>query len=268
MCGSLMVRSVNKNDDGVGNRYCSENYSPPQSLGEIRLTSALSGTNRIAEQQLNLFGSSEQQNDLTLYYAGDISLLRRPCVAIVGTRQVSADGRKRARTLACDLVDAGFVIVSGLAKGVDTEALSAAVECGGRVIAVIGTPLDRAYPAKNRTLQETIHRQHLLISQFPVGRKVYPSNFPRRNKLMAVLSDATAVIEASDTSGTLHQAAECSRIGRGLFITKNLADDPSLKWPSKFLKYDTTIVMEGAKDIKEWLHKSPHNFASGAGRNT
>jgi predicted Rossmann fold nucleotide-binding protein DprA/Smf involved in DNA uptake len=79
--------------------------------------------------------------------------------------------------------------------------------------------------------QEQIWREHLLISPFPEGRLVFRSNFPQRNRVMAALSDATVIIEAYDTSGTLHQAAECQRLGRWLFIARAVADDPSLTWP-------------------------------------
>jgi len=208
------------------------------------------GTGRAAGGQLNMFVDSAPQRDLTLHYAGNLSLLHRPCVAIVGTRQVSDDGKQRTKQLARELAEAGVVIVSGLAIGVDTVALRTAISTGGSVIAVIGTPLDRAYPAENRALQEEIYREHLLISQFRTKERVYPSNFPKRNRLMAALSDATAVVEASDTSGTLHQAAECSKLGRLLFISKQVADDPTLSWPSKFRKYCTTLVFNEAKEIE------------------
>ena len=170
-------------------------------------------------------------------------------MAIVGTRNVSAEGAARSRRLARELVAAGVVVASGLAKGVDTEALSAAIEAGGSVIAVIGTPIDRAYPAENMRLQERIYREHLLISPFPPGERVYPSNFPERNKLMAALSDATAIIEAGDTSGTLHQAAECLRLGRWLFIAKTVADDPSLQWPKRFKEEPTVRTLTVTQDV-------------------
>jgi len=180
---------------------------------------------------------------------GDISLLHRKCVAVVGTREVTPDGGARSRRLARELVTAGVVVVSGLAKGVDTEALNAAVEAGGRVVAVIGTPIDRAYPAENKTLQERIYREHLLISQFAPGERVFPTNFPERNKLMAALSDATAIIEAGDTSGTLHQAAECGRLGRWLFIAKSVVDNPLLEWPKRFLGQPKVDCFSSTEDI-------------------
>jgi DNA processing protein len=146
-------------------------------------------------------------------------------------------------------VAAGVVVVSGLAKGVDTEALSAAMQAGGRVVAVIGTPIDMAYPAENKHLQEQIYRDHLLVSQFPTGERVFRANFPERNKLMAALSDATAIIEAGDTSGTLHQAAECVRLGRWLFIAKSVVDDPSLQWPKRFLGQPRVASFSSTDDI-------------------
>lgn len=197
----------------------------------------------VAEQQSRL------QVDERIWCVGDKSLLRRKCVAIVGTREVSADGRARSRRLARELAKAGVVVVSGLAKGVDTEALSAAMEADGKVVAVIGTPIDRAYPAENKLLQEKIYSEHLLISSFAPGQRVYPSNFPERNKLMAALSDATAIIEAGDTSGTLHQAAECVRLGRWLFIASSVVSDPSLQWPKRFVGQATVKVLNSSEDV-------------------
>ena len=193
------------------------------------------------------------QKDEKLWCVGDTSLVARKCVAIVGTRDVSLDGRARSRQLARKLATAGVVVVSGLAKGVDTEALTAAIEAGGKVIAVIGTPIDRAYPSENKQLQERIYREHLLISQFAPGERVYPSNFPERNKLMAAISDATAIIEAGDTSGTLHQAAECVRLGRWLFIARSVVSDPLLQWPKRFLGEPKVRTLNSVEDVLEAL---------------
>jgi DNA processing protein len=188
-------------------------------------------------------------DDLTIYCAGDVSLLHRPCVAVIGTRQVSPQGAARARRVARELVGAGVVIMSGLAEGVDTEAMTSAIEHGGSTIGVIGTPLDQAYPAKNKRLQEAIYRDHLLISQFRSGERVFKANFPQRNRLMAALTGATVVIEASDTSGTLHQAAECVRLKRWLFIAKSVVEDPKLTWPAKFVGYERCVVLTDTRDI-------------------
>ncbi len=212
------------------------------------------GSRQIPEDQQERFGIvSADTSGLKLWYSGDASLVRKPCVAIVGTREVSVEGAARARRLARELAQCGVVVVSGLARGVDTEALRSAMEAGGRTVAVIGTPIDKAYPAENNRLQEQIYREHLLVSQFPSGKTVYRSNFPERNKLMAAIGDATVIIEASDTSGTLHQAAECVRLKRWLFIASSILEDKSLHWPQSFISYPNAKVLKATSDILDTL---------------
>lgn len=226
-----------------------DSYQPPPAgtRSEISLAEVVKP---VTVQQNELFEERPPVvENRVLYSAGDLSLLAWPGVAIVGTRNVSKAGAGRAKRLARELVEAGVVIVSGLAKGVDTAALTAAIEAGGRVIAVIGTPLDKAYPAENKRLQEQIYRDHLLISPFPDGERVFQSFFPQRNKVMATLSDATVIIEASNTSGTLHQAAACTKLGRWLFIAKSVIDNPALTWPQDFVRYPTTKTLTNTADV-------------------
>ena len=192
-----------------------------------------------------------------VWYAGDAALLERPCVAIVGTRKASSEGRAWARRLSRELAEQGVVVVSGLAKGIDTEALTGAISAGGVVVAVIGTPLDRAYPAENATLQEKIAAEHLLISQFASGSRTFPSSFPIRNRLMAALSDATVIIEAGDSSGTLHQAAECVRLDRWLFIARSVMADQTLEWPSKFSGYPKVQTLDSIEALTAVLGAQP-----------
>jgi DNA processing protein len=228
----------------------SERYTPPSDMQEIQLRDILAsrGGDPVQSAQLD-FLHAGPTDSFPVYCAGNIAALNAPAVAIVGTRNVSENGAARARRLAKELVLNGVGVVSGLAKGVDTEALTSALRHGGRVTAVIGTPLNKAYPAENKRLQEEIYRNHLLISQFPSGQRTFPSNFPERNRLMAAISDATVVIEASDSSGTLHQSAECQRLGRWLFISKAVAEDPNLSWPAKFLAYERCRVLSSVDDI-------------------
>lgn len=194
-------------------------------------------------------GRGDDAVALPIFYSGEIDLVDRPAIAVIGTRNVSEIGRKRATKFARELVQRGVVVVSGLAAGVDAAALLSAMAAGGRVIAVIGTPLDKAYPAENSRLQEEIYRSHLLISQFAPGERTFPSNFPARNRTMAAISDASVIIEASESSGTLHQAAECVRLGRWLGISKSVAEDPRLEWPSKFRSYERCIVLESTEEL-------------------
>ena len=231
-------------------RTHADSYVPPSTVTTTTIGELIRGIREIPEQHQARFGiTPEAGSGVKIWLAGDSSLVKLPCVAIVGSRDVSAEGAARARRLARELSAAGVVVVSGLARGVDSEALNAAIEAKGRTIGVIGTPIDRAYPAENKRLQEKLYREHLLISQFAPGKTVYPSNFPERNKLMAAISDATVIIEASDESGSLHQAAECTRLGRWLFIAKSLAENPALRWPKDFLHYPTTRILNHSSEI-------------------
>ncbi|WP_203311117.1 DNA-processing protein DprA [Sphingomonas beigongshangi] len=229
-------------------------YVPPSDVHAYPLTGLLEaiGRNTFAERQmsmLNAVADTDEAGAARVFYAGNIHLLEGRCIAVIGARKATEMGRRRARQLGRQLAQAGVVVVSGLAEGIDTEALSGAMEAGGKVVAVIGTPIDQAYPAKNKALQEAIYRDHLLISQFPIGARVFPSNFPARNRTMAAISDASVVIEASDTSGTLHQAAECQKLGRWLVIAKSVKDDPALTWPAKFIGKPMTTILESTPQL-------------------
>jgi DNA processing protein len=229
-------------------------YRAPTEIVAVTLKELMAATGRAAlkEQQFDMLrsaGTAGGRDDVRVFYAGDVTLLSRRCVSIVGTREVTEAGRLRASRLARELVAAGVAVVSGLAKGVDTAAMTSAIEAGGKTIGVIGTPLNKAYPAENAELQEQVWKRFLLLTPFAVGEPTFKSSFPKRNRVMAALTDATVIVEASDTSGTLHQAAECQRIGRWLFIMKSVAEDPSLKWPRSFLTGPKTAVLENTEDI-------------------
>lgn len=234
-------------------------YRGPESSLTLSLSlrSVLEKSERapLGDRQYSLLAQDKTPHDATIFAVGDVSLLSTPSVAIVGTREVSEDGRRRAFRLARELSNAGVTVVSGLARGVDTAAHTSAIESGGRTIAVIGTPLSKAYPAENADLQQLIYSQHLLVSPFAEGEATFKSNFPKRNRVMAAISDATVIIEASDTSGTLHQAAECQRLGRWLFIAQSVACDESLTWPARFLGKEKVGVLRSVQDILDAVEK-------------
>jgi len=178
-----------------------------------------------------------------LFLAGDADLLRSGRrVSVVGSRKVSSAGASRTRGLVKVLVERGITVVSGLAEGVDTAAHETALNEGGRTIAVLGTPLDKHYPARNRALQERMMREHLVVSQFPVGYPFQKKNFPMRNRTMALLSDATIIVEAGEKSGTLHQGWEALRLGRPLFLLRSVAEDARLSWPSEMIRYGAEVL--------------------------
>lgn len=175
-----------------------------------------------------------------LYYRGAWEITETRCVAVVGSREASPDGIRRAERLARELVDRDFTVVSGLAKGVDSAAHRGAIARGGRTISVIGTALGSCYPKENADLQEEIARDHLLISQVPVLRyaKQAPQHnrlfFPERNVTMSALTEGTIIVEAGDTSGTLTQARAALHQGRKLFILDNCFQRTDITWPARF----------------------------------
>lgn len=129
------------------------------------------------------------------------------------------------------------MVVSGLAEGIDTVAHNTAMNAGGRTIAVLGTPLDRAYPKSNEALLARIVGEHLAVSQFASGTPVSRGNFPQRNRTMALMSHASVIIEAGKKSGTQHQGWESIRLGRPLFIMASVVADNRLGWPQKMMDY-------------------------------
>lgn len=193
-----------------------------------------------------------------LYYQGWWELINTPCIAVVGARKASEEGIRRTKKLVKSLVDDGYTIVSGLAEGIDTVAHTAAIESGGETIAVIGTPLTHVYPKKNAELQTKIREEHLLISQVPFKRYLdqdYRSNrsfFPERNITMSALTQATIIVEASDTSGTLYQARAALDQGRKLFILDSCFKNPDITWPEKYANKGAIRVHE-YNDIRERL---------------
>jgi DNA processing protein len=175
------------------------------------------------------------------YYRGNLDFAFSPkSIAVVGSRNASEDGIKRTKKLVKSLVENSFTIYSGLARGIDTAAHKTAIELGGKTVAVIGTPITEVYPKENSELQQYIANSHLLISQVPIlryskqsiqGNRLF---FPARNITMSALTDATVIVEASETSGTLIQARAALKQNRKLFILDNCFKNPNLTWPAKF----------------------------------
>lgn len=206
------------------------------------------------EELLGPLNDVEQRNAPSLLYVdGDVSLLRTGRrVSVVGSRRPSPGGLSIAASLARFLVSHNVTIVSGLAAGVDTAAHRTVLEEGGRTIAVLGTPLDDVSPRSNAALQEAIGTRHLLVSQFPPGSPTKPGNFPQRNRTMALIVDASVIVEAGDSSGTLSQGWEALRLGRPLYVTRLVAENPSLAWPREMASYGAQVV-NAWEDLLEWL---------------
>jgi DNA processing protein len=148
-----------------------------------------------------------------------------------------------------------IITVSGLAEGIDTAVHDTTIKAHGKTIAVLGTPLDKTYPKKNWGLQQVIMRDHLAISQFQIGHHTIPQDFVQRNRTMAIISDTTIIVEATDTSGSLHQGWEALRLGRSLFIWKSIFDNTKLTWPQKMLQHGA-IKLSNPEDVIESLPSS------------
>jgi DNA processing protein len=193
-----------------------------------------------------------------LYFQGWWDLVHTRSVAVVGTREPSMEGKARAAKLVKQLVQDKFTIVSGLAKGIDTIAHETAIESGGLTMAVIGTPLSHSYPNQNKELQRRIAEEYLLISQVPIIRysQQHPKQnrwfFPERNVTMSALTEATVIIEAGETSGTLVQARAAISQGRKLFILDNCFRNTSVTWPARF-EQQGAIRVRSYEDIREHL---------------
>ena len=177
-----------------------------------------------------------------IWHRGDTDLMhygRR--AAVIGSRAASAKGLALAGEVARALAEAGITTVSGLAAGIDGRAHRAAMEAGGRTIAVIGTPIHKVYPFEHRDLQRRIAEEHLLISHVPVlrhARAAKPRDnaffFPARNALMSAVSDANVIVEAADGSGTLTQARAAVAQGRRI-IVMGRCFDMGHDWPEALL---------------------------------
>ena len=188
---------------------------------------------------LTLIGTNKEFKNI--FYKGDFSLIDKPSASIVGTRNCSPFGRELARNTAKRIVGFGLVVVSGLAKGIDTEAHSETLRLNGKTIAVLGTPIHKIYPHENLILSQQIEKKGLLISTALPDEVQGKWLFPRRNRLMAILSKATIVIEAGEKSGVIHQAAECIRLKKKLIFFQSVVDK-QYSWIKNFLNSDVLVI--------------------------
>lgn len=187
-----------------------------------------------------------------IYVRGQINCLRQPLsLSIVGARNASLNGRKLASQISCELTSQGIMIVSGMARGIDTAAHKGAMFAlnrSGSTVAVLGTGIDIAYPAENQKLCEQIAGQGAVISEFPLGTEPSAGNFPRRNRIVSALTDGTLVVEASLHSGSLITARLALEQGRDAFAVPGFPTDERSAGPNKLIK-DGAFLVENAEDI-------------------
>lgn len=182
---------------------------------------------------------------VALFLRGHAALLNSVCVAMVGTRRASSYGLAASERLSRELAEAGLTVVSGMARGIDTQAHQAALDAQGHTIAVFGCGVDVIYPAENRRLAEQIAARGLLVSEFAMGSPGYPQNFPIRNRIVSGISAGVIVVEGAQYSGSAITAKLASDQGREVFavpgnITSKMSWAPNL------------LIKQGAKLVQEW----------------
>jgi DNA processing protein len=190
---------------------------------------------------------------LLLYARGRVELLARPMLAVVGSRNATAQGERDAMAFAEALGHAGLTIVSGLALGIDAAAHRGALETAASTVAVIGTGADRLYPARNEALARQIAERGVLLSEFALGTPALAANFPRRNRIIAGLSLGCLVVEAAPRSGSLITARLAAEVGREVFAIPGSIHSPLSRGCHQLIRQGAKLV-ESAQDILEELH--------------
>ena len=201
------------------------------------------------------------QPPAALFVAGDPAVLLGPQVAIVGARSASAQGLATARDFARTLSRAGLIITSGMADGIDGAAHTAALEAGGKTVAVVGTGPDLVYPRKHRDLAARIVENGVIASEFPPGTRARPDHFPRRNRLIAGLALGTLVVEAGLQSGSLITARLAAEAGKEVFALPGSIHNPLAKGCHRLIR-DGARLVETAAEVIEAL--APAAQAQGA----
>jgi DNA processing protein len=195
-----------------------------------------------------------------LYVRGHASLFQKPAVAIIGARNASGVGRKMARMLAADLGTAGYVVTSGLARGIDGAAHDAALRTG--TIAVVAGGADVIYPPEHADLTDRIAQEGAVVSESPIGAQPTARDFPKRNRLISGLSKGVVVVEAAAKSGTLITANFALEQGREVFAVPGSPLDPRCQGANRLIRDGATLV-ETAQDIIDGLSQGMRGVASG-----
>lgn len=185
---------------------------------------------------------------VALIVRGDIGLAARPCVAMVGARNASAAACRFARALAQDLAQRGAVVVSGLARGIDTAAHMGSID--GGTVGVIASGIDIAFPPENRDLQERVAREGLLVTEHPPGVQPVARHFPARNRIIAGIAAGTVVVEAAPRSGSLITARLANEAGREVMAVPGSPLDPRAQGCNDLIRQGATLIQSGA-DVME-----------------
>lgn len=244
----------------VSERIAQALAAPPDVAARAQIALALQWAGEPGNRILTLADADYPANllhiadpPLLLYVKGRIELLSRPALAVVGSRNATAQGIVNAEKFAEALSLVGWTIVSGLALGIDTAAHQGALRHaneGGATVAVIGTGADIVYPARNHALAHQIAQAGCIVSEYPLGTPAHSGNFPRRNRIISGLSRGVLVIEAAAESGSLITARMAAEQGRDVFAIPGSIHSPLAKGCHQLIKQGAKLV-ESAQDILE-----------------
>lgn len=187
-----------------------------------------------------------------LYYCGDLGLLKKDSLAIVGSRKASDYGLKVAKSMSYEIAKQGLVIVSGLARGIDKAAHEGTLEANGKTIAVMGSGLDIIYPKENESLYKSICKRGLVVSEFPLGTPPRRENFPIRNRIISGLSLGVFVVEARGKSGSLITCDMALEQGKDVFALPGPVTSANSLGTLRLIQSGAKLVIH-SKDILEEL---------------
>ena len=194
---------------------------------------------------------------VVLFYKGDITLLKKyTLLGVVGSRDYTNYGKKVVDVVLSDLLkqtNREIGIISGLAKGIDTEAHLTTIKQSGHTIGVVGTGLDIFYPSKNKMLQEIMGRDHLVISEYPIGSQPLKHHFPERNRIIAGLSRGVLVIESKKSSGSLITAYNALEESRDVFVVPGSIFEPHREGNHKLIQLGAILVQTSEDILAEWV---------------
>ena len=182
---------------------------------------------------------------IALFASGDLSCLALPSISMVGSRKATAYGLNAAERIACDLAGRGFLVASGLARGIDSASHRGALRGGGSTVAVLGSGLDFIYPRENRSLAGRIRANGCILSEFPLGTRPLPQNFPMRNRIISGISLATCLVEANRSSGSLITTRLALDQGREVVAVPGNITSKTSYGPNLWIK-------QGAKLVQDW----------------
>ena len=177
-----------------------------------------------------------------LYYMGDISILKKRCAAVVGSRNTNQYGRTTAVAIAGKLAEKDVAVISGMARGIDTCAHRGALDAGGSTVAVLGCGVDICYPEENSSLKKELEERGLILSEYPPGTMPMPYHFPQRNRIISGLSEVTVVVQARNSSGALITAELAAEQGREVCAVPGNID-------SQYNLGNNKLIKDGARPI-------------------